>query len=1046
MGLEVFRSSAGSGKTTTLVKAYLHLVLHPQGNGYHSILAITFSNKAANELKIRIIESLAQLAEADEPRKLQSAAALFWKEFSGLHASVKFDHVRNRAGLLLRNILHHYGTFSVSTIDRFTHRLIRAFAFDLRLPSNFVVDLDTGTIVHNATLDLLQQAGKDEQLTKVLIEFLREQFDLEKNGRIEEPIAALGSFIYNDEGLSRIGSLEEMKPEAFLQVRKLLLQAVQDHKAGFASLAKKAIELIGRTGIPETAFSYRGEIPVLLNKLIQGNGPGLSLQDSRACNSLAAGNFFSKDALKANPELKRLIEPVEAALMQIGEELLSHNEDKIGWLYTCDALSSNIYSMAVMGALRNIILSYRTSESKLGIAEFNHLVSTAIASQPAPFILERAGERFSHIMIDEFQDTSLLQWQNLVPLVENCLAQGGKVLLVGDVKQSIYRFRGAEARQLNELPIVPDPAHRTGKRRMQALSDDFKHSFLQANYRSANAIVSFNNYFFRKVMDELDPAFGSIRDYYVDVNQQVTRLNETGSVCLRDMDALSGVSMPLEEHLDFVVELIGTYLKAGFSYRDITLLFRNNKEIGLVASALWEAHIPMISSESLSLGSSSRVGFLMAYFKWLVCGKQEIHHSEWLLELCRSLGKTSEDVAALLIEQPIGKSLENELGLSAFEANLAGKGIYAVINDLIALLGWDVRSDAFLSTLLDWVFEHGSDADPAALLEHWSSGGSSTNIVLPEGRNAVTLMTVHKAKGLEFEVVIMPFADWGKGMQAGKLWAKVDPDKYFGLSNVILNNQANLEHTELAMQRSLERLHAFCDDLNLLYVALTRPRKHLFMMVRSHSSSKSHHRQFLINALADGEAHPVFPDTVTWGDFPSPVSVVPSLQEEQSGETHLLPAVKPSPLSWFFSAPENAEAQVEQRLGIAMHDALLGSDSPDSFRERFSYLLQEFAEHRDLLEKSGSWLCSPELDAFWHGTGTILTEQSLLDTDGSLHRPDRMRIQGDAVTIWDLKTGDVRDTDRQQVLRYCDLLKKMNYKIQGAYLIYTGTRQQVQVS
>ncbi len=472
----IYDASAGSGKTYALVKEYLKIILSSSKNdSYRNILAITFTNKAVHEMKSRIVGSLSEFAK-DEPN--EKATNLMHDLAIEINLSV--NQIKVKSQQIIKHIIHNYAAFDISTIDKFTHRVIRAFAHDLNLPMTFEVTLDTENLLTEAVDAIIAQAGEDETLTKLLIDFTMEKTDDDKSWDISREILETGRLLLNENNREEITHFHNKTISEFLEIKKRLAKICEQLEAENINLAKNAISIFEQNGIDTKSFS--GEyFPKHIQSIIDGKFNPKNK------------TYHEFDDIKINKTAKdtAIIESVIPKLLEFLDTIYKNFEKRDFY----KAFLKNITPLSLLNTVSNELAKIQEEQNVLSIAEFNAIIHREIQSQPAPFIYERLGERYRHFFIDEFQDTSEMQWENLIPLIDNALAgqdeygDKGTLMIVGDPKQSIYRWRGGKAEQFIELSKNKNPFSNKEK--------VIEH--LGTNYRSYSQVIDFNNAFFQNI-------------------------------------------------------------------------------------------------------------------------------------------------------------------------------------------------------------------------------------------------------------------------------------------------------------------------------------------------------------------------------------------------------------------------------------------------------------------------------------------------------------------------------------------------------------------
>jgi len=497
----VYNSSAGSGKTFTLVKEYLKIALKTnKSDTYKHILAITFTNKAASEMKERILSALKFISGnevlKDTPKYLLEALKNPIDK-GGLGLDEKI--IKERCQKVLKSILHHYNDFGVSTIDKFTHKIIRTFAHDLHLPLNFEVEIDQNELLKKVIDQLIDKVGKDEKLTKLLVEYANNKADDEKNWNIEKDLFDFTSKITNENNRHYIKKIRDLTLDDFEHIKSYIFQFNKTFEQEMIEIGTKTLQFLNENNIEIKSFS-NSFYPTYFNNLSKKNikSPNDTLK------GIIAGekNWYSKTTESTQ---KQLIDAHKNQLIDFYDEVEKLKDEKYSQYKLNQLIYQNLYNLGIVNEIENTIFEFKKENNVLSIADFNTRISGIVSSEPVPFIYERLGEKYQHFLIDEFQDTSIIQWHNLLPLLENSLANGNFNMIVGDAKQAIYRFRGGEVEQIIRLPQVFK--HQNNPillEREKSLQRNFKPEILSENFRSKAEIVNFNNQFFNKISTKLN--------------------------------------------------------------------------------------------------------------------------------------------------------------------------------------------------------------------------------------------------------------------------------------------------------------------------------------------------------------------------------------------------------------------------------------------------------------------------------------------------------------------------------------------------------------
>ena len=441
----VYKSSAGSGKTFTLVKEYLTLVL-VQPSLFRHVLAITFTNKAANEMKQRILSSLIEMAECEKFE--DSNAVKFLLPVIIEETGLTKETIQKNSKKVLELILHNYSDFGVSTIDSFVHKIIRSFAFDLHLPLNFEVELQTDELLSKVIDLLLNQVGSNENLTKLMVEFVQTRAEDDKNWNIEKDLFEVSKSLLKEDSQVFIEKLNELSIDDFLKINRDMIKSVRQFEKTLSKFGKEAIQIIESRGVPVEAFYYgkRG-IVTYFNRFASKNFENI-FPNNYILKTIEEDKWFSG---KATDHDKDDINEIKDSLIQIYTQIIGFVDGQYEKYITYSEIIKNLYPVAILSTIEKLMTEYKSENNIVLISEFNKRISEVVLAEPVPFVYERVGEKYQHFLVDEFQDTSILQWQNLLPLIDNSLASANKNLVVGDGKQAIYRWRNGEVEQFARL-------------------------------------------------------------------------------------------------------------------------------------------------------------------------------------------------------------------------------------------------------------------------------------------------------------------------------------------------------------------------------------------------------------------------------------------------------------------------------------------------------------------------------------------------------------------------------------------------------------------
>lgn len=823
----VYKSSAGSGKTFTLARVYLALVLGNKATDYFKkILAITFTVRAAAEMKERIISYLSAMSGASGRNDTESMIGLLRSD-TGLND----EEIRQRSGQILNAILHSYSEFSILTIDKFAHRLIRSFSSDLGLTPDFEVEIDQGRINDLVVESLFEKAGKGDDLTRLLLQFIEHQLQEDKSWDIQNHILETANELNSEEFFLKSPAFKGLMAKDVTRLKSWIEHELEAFYEKVSRPAREALENIKSSGLTAEDF-FHGTSGIYGYFLAAATRNHKKLEpNSWVLKTIGEGKWQSGTK---NPVVLTRSEGLEQKFHEIQNAL--QNLPRIRFL---QGLMGTIFTMGLVEELRTLFLEVKTTENIQTLQDFYRMISQKFSAEQTPFIYERLGNRYAHILIDEFQDTSLLQWQNIVPLVENSLSEGQVSLVVGDVKQSIYRFRGSEPSQFLQLPNV-------GRQSDLLFAEEYNEQVLIHNYRSAKSIVQFNNRFFESLVGNV--LEHSLSGIYNDLKQTAVS-PETGSVTFRFVSEIPDTDKR-ELFLDCFDQRINELLDQNIRLGDICILFHRNSDASYMAAGLLEKGYHVVSEESLLLEHNPEVQLLISTLCAHRFADDPFYQQRWLsrLKLMEFVTESEYHSKAQELKQhkldfkELSRALNLELDLRQMEHGDSFSMLY-YLSGFFKLN----REGPFISKLLDFAldFEHSGTFLKYSFLAHWETKQSKLSIELQDGQNAIRIMTIHKSKGLEFPAVLIYLPE----LQFDRLtkdyaWMTSGLD-IPELDSALMKVQ-QLKNTPFQEIYDEELAKSTLDKINILYVAMTRARSHMdIFSLEKGGQPKSKELQFI---------------------------------------------------------------------------------------------------------------------------------------------------------------------------------------------------------
>lgn len=829
---KVYKSSAGSGKTFTLSKTYLKIVLsNPNPNYFKHILAITFTVKAAAEMKERIVSYLSALAGNSNQRKdldfMQSALTAE----TGLNVS----EIAARSKLVLQTLIHNYGDFSILTIDKFVHRLVRSFASDLGFSSDFEVEIDQSRIIALATNAILERVGEDQNITKLILAYTENQTEIDKSWNIEPELAKLAEQLSSEDFFIHGNVIQNIRYENALDIIKELKREVDAFEKKVKAIYVQSQKILIDNGLEYADFKYGSKgFHSFFNKFEHLDSylkqPLPSNQAQKLATSADAGSPKSPHKKTADAVMPQYNQLLSDALVLF---------EKTPEIKLKKLLQHELFSIALINEISALLVEIKAEENVQTLSDFNQVITKNFLGEQTPFIYEKLGNRYHHILIDEFQDTSVLQWNNLLPLVENNLASGYENLIVGDIKQSIYRFRGSEPSQFSDLPKVPHSSS-------PLFEASYDAQVLNTNFRSAKNIVLFNNKFFKQLIQTIVNEQNQF--IYHDLSQKINS-NETGEVLLQFID--KNEDNPASEIL------FNAMLNRIFELKKIDetnlgktcVLFRTNDAASQFASVLLKNQINVVSEESLLIQNNINVQVILAtlmaarysndnFYQQYLCAK---------LAQCKLIGKDHHSITKAISDQKLDfnglmKITAIPVKLSDLEQGDSFSKIY-----LLCKVFHFKPNNPYLLRLLDfaWDFEQKNLYLKHSFLEYFESEKSKLSVQLPSTGNAVRVMTIHKSKGLEFKNVLIYLPEFSKGKPTKKFAIVHDKNVHRELHDFILPID-KLEGTPFEQIKDDEDEKSLLDFLNTIYVAFTRAEHSLSIYAFSSGGGKNSPIDFIL--------------------------------------------------------------------------------------------------------------------------------------------------------------------------------------------------------
>ena len=1059
--LKILQASAGSGKTFSLTAHYLTLLLSGD-NKYREILAVTFTNKATEEMKSRILEVLVGLAKGDPSRKIEDYRAIILKA----HPLLNPKELQFRADKIYRKILHDYSRFSVSTIDGFVQKVIRGFAFELGLNADYSLEMNYNKVKDDLVAKLDEALNHNEQLLQWIIDLAIERISDNKSWNYKIELYNLIGEIFSERFQvfeDAIEALGEDNIDALFKNYSTITKAeIKRFEEEIKTLATQAYEAFDRFGIKTE--SLKGKSRSGLLKIVMVARGDLSKVEGLFCFIDEPEDWFQKN--NDEPGFYEVVNPLL-------KKIKAHYQEHLPNYSLAVAFGKNLYYLRLMQEIAVLLKQYRSENENLLISDAQKLISeiTKDAGDNPSFIWEKVGNRYKNFLFDEFQDTSTSQWGSFKSLLTNAIASPNMEmidhLIVGDTKQSIYRWRNGDWNIL----------HKHAKRDIG--QENVLEESLAENYRSAENIITFNNYLYKTIPQTLQTELNQNIDGRAEVIKQwweaenyrqiITDIYTTstqnfagntpkgGTIKIRKF---SKEDAPAEARFtettfrdlaldDVVQEILELREDQHFSLKDIAVLVRSNSEALLTVRKLMEQNLPVISGDALLIANNKAIQLIINTLKMLVGVEAQIAlYKANCIALYQGLHqKTPEAVHYLNLTITPLSQLGHVLPPALCEnwQTWLQLPLPELIEILIDSYGLKSLTD-HLSYLLAFrdLSAHANKLGEKGIISFltwWEEDGVNKSLPSPEGADAIQVITIHKSKGLAFRAVFIPFCNWDiKGKTNATFWVSSEDTAYKELKGIPLKFNEALADSAIAKAYYEELLYNNMDALNMLYVATTRSKDYLYIGTMAKKEAKLSNMGDVLNYTFDDDF-----------DASNRYEIIEHYEKHSSHEElsliHLSQYPTTSRLAELYIPSEEKHLKhvlnIEKsgRKGSLLHD-ILANASTEAEVVRFVDELLLFGtiqedEVSDLKSSVLEVLENADLKAILNQATESITEKNIVDAEGKMHRPDRVLITNDGVIILDYKfTLEESDSHVKQVDKYKELLVAMGYKNVQTYVFY----------
>ncbi len=1063
--LKIYKASAGSGKTFTLALEYIKLLVD-NPSIYRNILAVTFTNKATGEMKERILSKLYGVAYM-----LPDSNDYLDKLLECMPEKSK-EEIAKRARLALRLILHDYGHFRIQTIDAFFQSVLRGLAKELDLNGDMEISLDGKELLNNAVDTYIRQLEPNTKNISQIIRYIDETLEKGGDWHVDKEIKKFATNILEEEYQERGEELRQQIDEENGKILTDFREKVTKREAEVLDEIKALGEnfFILTTGYTVEDFALKSKgVWGFFDKLRNGSLPAFS--------PTIKGMISNPDKISSKyPNCADIV------------VMFKKYETLIGEYTSCKLSMSHYHQLGMLNNIAKTLKDENARENRFLLSDTTHLLSTMINNNTS-FIFEKIGTEIEHIFIDEFQDTSKLQWECFQVLLKEIISRGRFNLIVGDVKQSIYRWRNGDWKIMNNIGSYFKEYGNILEFESPKATIEGK-EYQSVNYRSDRRIIAFNNALFRSAIEVISTTYkddlgqeklNEIINAYNDVEQAYPiprngkpEKPEQGYVEARIINKDKNVTQS-ELYKHIIDKLMGTLHtlmeEQGVAPKDIAILLRTNDNIDGIVEA-FKREFPtrkIVSEEAYRLSSSLTVSLAVAAMRYIATPEDKVNIANMLNLYNKVILKNDDPLEAYVSRGDLIELLPAEFRNDL--DHLKGLPPYELIEQLLTMLNIDESKgeEAYIYAFLDHAshYINSKGADLPTLLAAWDDG-LCDKCIPAESLDCIKIMTIHKSKGLEFHTVIIPFCDWKLTADSRNLlWCKPQTEPFKALSLLPIKSKEEMKKSVFSEDYHKEFMYQIVDNLNILYVATTRAKSNLIIFSEKHET-KSYYVWKLFNdsimnlpkmkdaTLTLNEQEDVY----TYGEVVA--SKEKRMEKKEKNEKEKNPFDTPSeteeqPFSFydnrlevkqsrelrrFLASDEEKKALKNIAEGELMHLVMSRIERSDDIDNALNKLMMEgfidnvkqYEKIKKLVEKA---LANPIAKEWFNGTYRLYNECTILSRKQNLiRRPDRVMIKGNEAVVVDYKFGRKNEGHDEQVLKYIELLTDMKYENVKGYLWY----------
>ena len=1014
---DIINASAGSGKTFALTLRILVKILKSEDENYFKrILALTFTNRAAEEMKNRILNALKDFSDI----QIKESPTEMFKQLKK-ELNFSSEKIIKLAKDRLNLLLHNYSFFQIETLDSFNHHIIRSFYNELNLDPDFQVIIDTEDILDQSVLRIFEGIENNEEISSLIKDFSIKKISEGKSWDVEFDLKEFAQSILKENEINDVEKIEKSSLKEF-EILKLNIELkLKDLSDTQKKTLLKIQEKISNKEM-EIIFS-RNSFPKFITAVINNSFTWGSIK--------SISTLFKKNTIITKSCLKKDPDKLNVFVQELFELFLELK----GILVKIKVLNSFIYSLTpsiLLKLVKSNSDDIQKENKELFLSKFNKLIYKEIANQPTPYIYEKLGVKFNDYLIDEFQDTSDLQWKNLVPLISHAIESSednknqGSLFLVGDPKQSVYRWRGADPKIFVSLLLNENNPFNVQKNITN----------LPVNYRSRNEIVNFNNRLFKHASGLFKS--NHHKEIFLQGADQKQNNFPGGHVSISFINKDLKREQQLEAVLKKTLSQIENCISRGFERSEIAVLVRDNKQSFQISSWLIENNISVLSQDSLSVNNSEKIELLISLIKLKVNNENQEARVIIIDNLATFVNLKDQ---FLFYKENLNNDFKIFLrNLNIYNLHKALEmSFLESVDFFIKELKMDLNNtDPYILFFREIIFEQVSQKknNENEFLSFWKKTNTKIKIPSFSSKNAINVLTTHKAKGLEFPVVIYPFVNSVTHRSLGKRnWLPVFEENLS--KNILIPYNENFREYSNSFKTEYDQISSNeeLDNLNLLYVTLTRAVDELHLIseypkLKSINSHKEVIRSFL-------------EDSTDWDE---------DIKKHSWGEVITKDKIEKSDSAPFFKGfkTKHIQPKVDTRF---LNEKIIFGNVFHEFMSKIEYVSDYNKEKNELklsssvdksikkqvFKLSKKIIEHPDLKEYFSKNNPVLCEQEVFMESNKIIKPDRLVfLESNRVIIIDYKTGEKTKKDKQQILKYQKTLEKMGYKVEASILVYVN--------